>query len=154
MFDLYDSISLEQWLDMFLSDEFPSGPWPDHAAGYWALRDRPNVLVMPFADMKADLPAMVRTVAQTMRVELTAEQHAKVVERSSFAFMKANDHKFAPPRMLFTKGRATMVRSGKTGATDELLSREQQARIDAYCMERLAALGSDLPYEDLFEVVT
>ncbi|MEM7152580.1 MAG: sulfotransferase domain-containing protein [Myxococcota bacterium] len=154
VFDLYDSISLEEWLDIFIADEFPVGPWPEHAAGYWAIRDRPNVLVMPFAQLRADLGGMVRKTAQTMRVRLSDEQHAKVVERCSFEYMRAHESKFAPPRMRFTKGQGTMVRAGKSGATDELLSREQQARIDAHCMERLAALGSDLPYEQLFEVVT
>ncbi len=153
VFDLFDHIPMEEWLDMYLGNQYPIGPWPDHAASYWALRDRPNVLVMPFSEMKKDLPAWVRKVAETMRVELTDEQTAKVVERSSFDYMKANEPKFAPPRMRFTKERATMIRSGKKGGSSELLSREQQARIDAYCIARLEEIGSDLPYEDLFDVV-
>jgi len=153
VFDLFDHISMEEWLDMYLTNQYPVGPWPDHAASYWAIRDRPNVLVMPFAEMKKDLPTWVRKAAQTMRVELNDEQLATIVERSSFAYMKANESKFAPPRMRFIKERGTMMRSGKKGASSELLSREQQARIDAYCIARLEELGSDLPYEDLFDVV-
>ncbi len=153
MFELHDHVPLEFWLQLWLDNQFPAGSWPEHADSYWRLRERDNVLVLPFADMKADLPGSVRRVAELMGVTLTDAQHASVVDRSTFAFMKTWEDKFRPPRFRFIAEPGTMIRNGKTGGSGELLSREQQAQIDRYCMDRLREMGSALPYEDLFDVV-
>lgn len=154
VFNLFDDITLEQWLDLFLSSDFPSGSWSDHTASFWAWRDRPNVHVLRFPEIKKDLPGTVDRVADAMKVSLSASERARVIERCSFSHMRDNEECFAPPYMLFTPKRATMVRSGKAGGSGELLDREQQARIDRYFMSELERVGSDFPYAETFDVVT
>jgi hypothetical protein len=151
VFDLFDDITLEQWLALFLSPRFPGGSWARHAASYWAWRERPNVRVLLFSEMKRDLAGAVRRVAEAMGVSLTDAELARVVERCSFDSMKRNEPRFAPPRMLFTRQHGTMVRAGKVGASGELLTREQQLAIDGHFRSELERLGSDLPYAELFE---
>lgn len=153
VFDLFDAVTLEEWLALFLSPQFPGGSWARHTASWWALRERPNVRVLPFAALKRDLPGAVRSVAAAMRVELDEAELARVAERCSFEHMQQHEDRFAPPRMLFTRSRAKMVRAGKVGGSGELLSRSQQAAIDRYFQAELAALGSDFPYAELFDVV-
>lgn len=153
VFDLFDDITLEQWLELFLTPRFPAGSWAQHTASYWAWRDRPNVRVLLYPEMKRDLAAAVTRVAEAMGVELTPEQHARVVERCSFEHMKANERQFAPPRMRFARTKAQMVRAGKVGGSGELLTRDQQAAIDRHCRAELQRLGSDFPYDEVFEVV-
>lgn len=153
VFDLFDAVTLEEWLALFLSPQFPGGSWARHTASWWALRERPNVRVLPFADLKRDLPGAVRSVAAAMRVELDEAELARVAERCSFEHMQQHEDRFAPPRMLFTRSRAKMVRAGRVGGSGELLSRSQQAAIDRYFQAELAALGSDFPYAELFDVV-
>lgn len=153
VFDLFDAVTLEEWLALFLSPQFPGGSWARHTASWWALRERPNVRVLPFSALKRDLPGAVRSVAAAMRVELGEAELARVVERCSFEHMQQQEARFAPPRMLFTRSRAKMVRAGKVGGSGELLSRSQQAAIDRYFQAELAAMGSDFPYAELFDVV-
>lgn len=153
VFDLFDDATMEEWLALFLSPRFPAGSWARHAASYWAWRDRPNVEVMLFSELKKDLAITVRRVSQTMGVSLTDAEVARVAERCSFGYMKEHESCFAPPKMLFTRQQGTMVRSGKVGGSGELLSREQQAAIDRHVQAELRALGSDFPYAELFEVV-
>lgn len=153
VFDLFDSITLDAWLELFLSPQFPGGSWARHTASWWALRERPNVRVLPFSAIKRDLLGAVRSVAQAMRVELTEAELARVAEQCSFEHMQRNEPKFAPPHMLFTRTRATMVRAGKVGGSGELLSRSQQAAIDRHFQAELRQLGSDFPYAELFDVV-
>lgn len=153
VFDLFDDITVDEWLALFLSPEFPGGSWAQHTASWWALRDRPNVRVLPFADLKRDLPGAVRGVAEAMRVELSDAEVGRVAERCSFEHMQRHEAQFAPPRMLFTRSRATMVRAGRVGGSSELLSRSQQAAIDRYFQAELERLGSSFPYAALFDVV-
>jgi len=146
--------TLETWLELFLTQDFPfnfGSTWAEHAAGYWALRDKPNVLVLFFADMKADLPGTVRQVADVLGVQLTSAQLRAVVERSSFSYMSGIENKFTPiPSGALPWGHGLkMMRAGNSGGSGELLSPEQQQRIEAHFAEEFARLGSDFPYARL-----
>jgi hypothetical protein len=153
VFDLHDDVTLDEWLALFLTPDFPGGSWARHTASWWALRERPNVRVLAFTDLKRDLPGAVRSVAAAMRVELTDAEVARVAARCSFEHMQQHESQFAPPRMRFTRGQGTMVRAGRVGGFRELLSRSQQAAIDRHFQAELASLGSDFPYAEMFEVV-
>ena len=88
--------SLRTWLSIFTSPESLEGGWADHLNSYWEIRDRDNVLFLTFEEMKLDLSEVVSRIAEFMGVELTPDEHAAVVEKSSFHYMKQNGHKFDP----------------------------------------------------------
>ena len=141
------------WLELFLTREFPMNlgtTWAEHTAGYWALKDKSNVLVLSYKKMKADLAGTVNQVSAFLNVDLNEAELASVIERSSFDYMKAIDHKFYPVdnRMLGMNKDFSMIRSGKAGNASETFSLEQQMRIDDYCQHELKKLGSDFPYSD------
>ncbi len=152
---ILEHITPSQWLDLFLSGSFPLDSWASNAAGWWALRDRPNVLLLNFADLKQDLPGQVDRVAAVMGVELTADERGKVLERSSFQWMKAHEAQFSPPPLPGARSvtRPQMLRRGKAGATSEMLNGKQQASIDQHCRQELLDLGCELPYDDWFDPV-
>ena len=109
--------SVATWVDLLCSDVGvplgPVGPWPAHTDGWWRLRERPNILVVTFAEMKADLAGVVRRVAALMDVELDPAQHAAVVEHSSFTWMRAIDERFYPrggPDLPWRSGAGRMMR--------------------------------------------
>ncbi len=148
--------SPDAWFELFLTKEFPmdfGSSWAEHTASYWALRDKPNVGLFSFREMKRDLPTAVQQVADLLGVTLTAAEKASVVERSSFAYMQRIDHKFLPmPKENMPWGKhMKMVREGRQGNSKELLTPEQQQRIDRHCIAELKALGSDFPYEKFFQ---
>lgn len=152
LFGLEGRTTAEAWVDMFLGPDCGGTRWAEHVASWWALRDRANVDVLSFRAMKEDLEGHADRVAKAMGVELTHEERARVLERSSFEYMKNHERKFAPPRMPFAKAGAgpAMIRRGSAGASDELLSADQQAAIDRHCRAELQRLGSDFPYDDWF----
>jgi Sulfotransferase domain len=146
--------SFDAWVDLFLTKRFPlsfGSSWAEHAAGYWALRNEPNVLVVFFRDMKRDLAGAVSRVADVLGVPLTSAESSAVVERSAFSYMSGIEHKFTPiPKGALPWGDGLkMMREGQVGRSGELLSPEQQRRIDAHFAAELAELGSDLPYAAL-----
>ena len=152
---LLDRISPDEWLELFLSQNLPFGTWPEHAASWWPLRDHANVLLFEFGAMKKDLPGHVDRVAAAMGVRLDATERAQVLERAGFAWMKAHESQFAPPP-LPAAGVATrplMIRKGEAGHAGEMLSQEQQARVDRHCRAELLRLGCDLPYDEWFDTV-
>jgi hypothetical protein len=145
----------DEWFELFLTDRFPFNfghTWAEHTASYWALRDKPNVLVLLFQDMKRNLPGAVRAVADTLGVQLSDDELQAVIDRSTFSYMSGIEDKFTPmPKGTLPWGEGLkMMRQGKSGNSTELLSREQQQRIDTHFQAELVRLGSDFPYEQLF----
>jgi hypothetical protein len=146
-------ISVETWFKMFLSEKFLTwGSWAANAAGYWAERHRPNVLVMSFKAMKRDLRAAVRTVAAFLGMDPSDAVVERVCEKSSLEYMKRIDEKFRMWRMIPWVPAGPMVRKGVHGGSAELLSIEQQRQVDAYFIAELKRLGSDLPYAEFCDL--
>jgi hypothetical protein len=147
--------SLDTWYRVFLSGKSPlGGSWAVNAAGYWAQRHRPNVLVLSFKAMKRDLPGTVRKVADFMNVRVPEEVIGEVCAKSSFDYMKRIDEKFRPGRMIPWGPEGSMMRKGTQGGSSELLSPEQQRQIDACFMAELKQLGCDLPYEEFCDLAS
>ncbi len=147
--------SLETWYRIFLTGKSPlGGSWAVNAAGYWAQRHRPNVLVVSFKSMKRDLKGTVRKVADFMNVRVAEEVSDEVCAKSSFEYMKRIDEKFRPGRMIPWGPEAHMLRKGTQGGSSELLSPAQQREIDACFMAELKGLDCDLPYEEFCDVAS
>lgn len=144
-------VTVDDWFELFMEPESLAEEWAIHTAGFWRWRDRPNVIVLSFGELKRQPRRSIERIAATMGVALDHRQLAKVLERASFDYMKAHESRFAPPSPPATGGRRTVtVRSGKTGKSGELLDRAQQAAVDQGCQEVLRRLGSDFPYAEIF----
>jgi len=62
---------------------------------WWAQRDNPNVLLLPYEEMKRDLKGSIQKVAQFVLGEPLGEADlAKVLYLCSFEYMARNDEKF------------------------------------------------------------
>lgn len=143
--------SVQTWVDLYVLPHFILGGWAEHTASYWAIRDRDNVMLLTFHELKLDSERYIHEVANFLDVKLTEDELAMVLEKSSFPYMKAIDAKFAPkmkPPWLSQSG--TLIRSGKSGASSELLSPKQQEMIDNHMQAELQRLGSDFPYAEMF----
>lgn len=147
--------SFQQWVDLFLSENTPFGSWAEHLSGCWDLRHRDNVLFLTYEEMLADVPGAVDRIAALMGVELMADERAAVIERAAFDYMKGIGRKFDPiglnPPWAANRG-GTMVRRGRSGGSDELLSLADRKRIDAYWQAELRRLGCDFPYARAFKL--
>lgn len=95
---------------------------------WWPLRHEKNVLFMHFADMKRDREGSIRKIAQFLDIEPTAEQWPKILEYTSFDWMKRHENKFEAATVgkvpILKTG--AMIRKGEAGSakadgmTDEI----------------------------------
>ncbi|MEM7117156.1 MAG: sulfotransferase domain-containing protein [Chloroflexota bacterium] len=141
-------VPLDAYVEAFLAKGFIYANWADHVASWWRLREYENVLLLSFEAIKEEPERAIRAIAELMGVELSSDQLAKVVHKSSYAYMKANNHKFSPPTPpdYPEQGQITMIREGQSGESARVLSDAQRQAIDQFCADELAALGSDFPY--------
>ncbi len=129
---------MQQCVDRFLS----FGAWYRNVASWWPHRADPNVLLLRYQDISADLAAAIDRIVAFLGWQLTPEGRACTIEHASFAWMKANSDKFtrqskgAPS--VFKDG--AFIRQGKVGGHKAELSREQAAAL-------VARAHADLPPE-------
>ena len=59
-----------------------------HAASFWPYRDLPNVLMVHYADLLADLEAQMRRVAAFTQIEVAEDAWPELVAAARFDAMK------------------------------------------------------------------
>jgi aryl sulfotransferase len=60
----------------------------DLVASYWQRRDRDNLLLVHYADLKNDLEGEIRRIADYLDIGLTDDKFAAVTERCTFEYMR------------------------------------------------------------------
>ncbi|MEM9129660.1 MAG: sulfotransferase domain-containing protein [Pseudomonadota bacterium] len=85
-------IDIETFAQYFLQRDAGRNYW-DHAASWWSVRHRDDVLLLSFETMKQDLTGTVKRVADFVSV---ADESARKIalEQASFEFMKTHEVKF------------------------------------------------------------
>lgn len=119
--------TFEQHVDQWLA----FAAWYRNVKSWWPYHDDPKVLWLRYQDMKKDLPSIIDQITAFLQWDITPEQKARVIEYSSFDWMKAHDEKFSSQggdgRPVFKPGK--FVRKGKVGSYRDLMTAEQEQRI-------------------------
>lgn len=126
------------WLDQ---DGHPFWPFWENVRSWWALRGEPNVHIVHFADLKADLPGEARKLAAFLEIEVPQEAWPKILDHCSFAFMKANAERIAPlGGAIFEGGGDSFIHKGVNGRWRDVL---KPADVAAYEARAKAELGPE-----------
>lgn len=145
------SISLDDFSDYYLDDREGADYWT-HAMSWWGQRLNPDVLLLTFEDMKADLPGTVAQIADFMGIPADSTARDVATRQASFAFMKAHPTKFDDHLLRQARdvacglppgGAATKVDKGVTGRGATEVSADIRARFDERWAETM---------DDAFEV--
>ena len=131
----------DYYRDWLANDGQPFWAFWENIRTWWAIRNLPNVLLVHFADLKADLPGGIARIADFLDVKLDAASMARVVEHCGFAYMKAHAGEMAPLGGIFWDGGAdSFIHKGTNGRWRDTLT---AADIVAYEARALAELGPD-----------
>ncbi len=123
------------------NDGAPYWSFWENIATWWALRERPNVKLVHFANLKADLPGQMREIADFLEIDIPEAKWPMVIEHCTFEWMKANSARTAPGGGMFWEGGGdTFIHKGVNGRWKDVLSAEESA---AYEREAVARLGAD-----------
>lgn len=127
-----------EWLER---DGHPFWPFWENVRGWWAVRDLPNVMLVHFARLKADLPGEIRRIAGFLDIPVRDDAWDAIVDHCGFDYMKANAVKSVPLGGIFWDGGAeTFVNKGTNGRWRNVLTEQDVADYEA---RALAELGPD-----------
>lgn len=114
---------VEQWLGF--------AAWYRNVKSWWPYHEQPKILWLRYQDMRSDLPAALDKIIDFLQWNVSAEEKTKVIELSSFAWMKAHDEKFSNQgsgkKPVFKPGK--FIRQGKVGSYHELMTAAQEKKI-------------------------
>jgi aryl sulfotransferase len=115
-------------------DSLPGLMW--HLSDAWARRGEPNVLLMHYDDLCADLGGQMRRLARHLRIAVPEDAWPALVAAATFEGMRGRADLLVPTPGLF-KSPAAFFRRGSSGAGREILTAEELVRYD----ERAAQLA-------------
>ncbi len=131
----------QYFLDWLERDGHPFWPFWENVRSWWAVRHLPNVLMLHYAELKADLPGQMRRIADFLDIKIDAARFPTMLERCSFDWMKENATASVPLGGAPWEGGAkTFVHRGTNGRWRDALTAEDCARYEA---KALAELGED-----------
>ena len=67
-----------------------------HLSSFWAVRDKPNVVMLHYADLKADLEGQMSALAARLSIEIPERLWPELVKAATFEEMRANADQTAP----------------------------------------------------------
>ncbi|MFI4935964.1 MAG: sulfotransferase domain-containing protein [Caulobacterales bacterium] len=126
------------WLD---NDGYPFWSLWENVSTWWAARDLPNVRLVHFNALKADLAGEMRQIADFLEVDIPASQWPGLVEHCTFDYMKAHAEQVAPlDGAIFDGGGQSFINKGVNGRWQGVLTAEEIADYEA---RALAELGPE-----------
>ncbi len=103
----------------------------NHGESFWAHRDEPNVILLHYSDMKADLEGQMRRVAAALKIEVAESKWPELVAAASFESMKKAADTLAPDtNYKMWKDNSRFFHKGTTGQWRDLLSPESLSFFD------------------------
>ncbi|MGZ8361034.1 MAG: sulfotransferase domain-containing protein [Allosphingosinicella sp.] len=124
--------------DWLARDGHPFWPFWENIRSWWEIRHLPNVMLLHFADLKADMPRQIRRIADFLEIEIDEARWPDIVDHCSFDYMKRHAELAAPLGGLFWEGGArTFINQGTNGRWRDLLSDAECARYEAIAREEL-----------------
>lgn len=119
------------FLDWLRNDAWPNWPFWSHVQGWFDARRLPNVKLLHFNDLKADLEGQVRGIADFLEIPVDPAKMPAILEHCSIDYMR-NDPTSAPQtERTFRNGNATFFNKGTNGRWRDLLTADDLAYYQA-----------------------
>jgi aryl sulfotransferase len=109
-------------------DSLPGVIW--HLSDAWARRGEPNVVLVHYDDLSADLEGEMRRLAASLEIAVPERRWPELVLGATFEHMKAHADVVIPDPAGVMKSSAAFFRRGASGAGRELLTEHELAHYD------------------------
>jgi len=111
----------------------------NHLSSFWKARDKANVVMLHYDDLKADLEGQMRALAARLSIEIPDELWPALVKAATFDEMRANADKTAPGvTESIWQDNKQFFRSGSSGQWRRVMDEGDFERYDARVRELAA----------------
>lgn len=155
--------SFEDFVQYFLDDDLPYGPYWYHLKEAWEKRNHPHLHILFYEDLKANLLEELKRLDVFLETHLTEEQLKAIGQHAAFDSMKerwealekemsrdvpkgAEVSESARLREEYVKKEGGFFRKGEVGDWKTKLASELNAKIDRWTRDHLSNLGINFKY--------
>lgn len=134
---------------VFLKGGYADCNWFEHVHGWHRNPKKLDILYLKYEDMKKDLPGVIRRVIKFCGFDVDEARFRRVVERSSFAFMKQHEEKFDPSgEIILQRGinPGQFLRKGEVGGWQNYFKEAQLEECGKLYRQWIPG-EANLPYE-------
>lgn len=124
------------WLENDNKESFHELSFWDHVQGWWDQRQRPNLLLLHYANLIADLTGEMRRLAAFLKIPIDEARLPLQVERCGIDYMR-NKARGTHLDVPFKEGSTSFFHKGTNGRWRDVLSPEESARCDEVAAQRL-----------------
>ena len=138
----------DQFFEEFIrSEELVTGCPVDYNIGWWKNKDKDNVFIITYEEMKANLRGSVEKVAKFLEKELTSEQFDRLEEAVSFKTMQENPSTNYQDYASIDQTRGKFIRKGIVGDWQNHFSTEQNDYMDGV-LKKLEGTGLSFKFTE------
>lgn len=129
---------LREWLHSWIGweadpredlDSLPGVLW--HYRDAWTRRTEPNVVLVHYDDLSADLSGQMRRIAERLAISVPERIWPQLVEAATFTRMRSRADQLVPDPSGVLRDRRAFFRQGVSGAGRDLLTPAELARYRA-----------------------
>ncbi|HEX7109408.1 MAG TPA: sulfotransferase domain-containing protein [Aestuariivirga sp.] len=125
----------------FSENGYPTVSLWENVRSWWMCRELPNVKLVHFNDLKADLAGSIRSIAAFLEIRINERAFPRIVEHCTFDYMKAHAELVTPSTGNMWRGGAkTFINKGSNNRWLDTLS---AAETTAYEAKAVAELGPE-----------
>lgn len=119
-----------EWLDS--GTTYPNWPFWDHMQGWFDARKLPNLLLLHYADLRADLAGGIRRIAEFLQIPIDPLRFDAILEHCSMDYMRQKADADAPHfKAVFKDGAHSFFYKGTNGRWRDVLTAEDNVRYQA-----------------------
>jgi len=124
------------WLEQ---DGYPFWSFWDNVRSWWDIRSLPNLLLLHYSQLKADLPGEIRRIAAFLDIPVDESRFPVIVEHCQFDYMKANAARVTGELVekVFNGGAKSFVNKGTNGRWQSVLTKDDCARYETVARQKL-----------------
>ena len=123
--------------DFLDRDGWPVFPFWSNVQSWWDIRHLPNVTLLHFNDLRADLAGSIREIADFLEIEVSPATLEKIVAHCDLQWMKQAAKSFERLDVLFEGGGANFINKGTNGRWKDVLSPDDIAKCDEVAARNL-----------------
>jgi hypothetical protein len=125
---------LLSWIDRDVDpreemDSLPGVLW--HLSDAWGRRGEPNVVLVHYDDLSADLDGQMRRLATLLEITVPEDAWPRLVEAATFEHMRARADRLVPAAQGVLKDPTAFFRQGRSGSGAKLLNDQELAHYHA-----------------------
>lgn len=107
--------------------------------GWWEIRHLPNVHFVHYANLKSDLPAEMRRIANFLEIPIDETRFSHMIKHCSLEHMKERAAEQEFLELMFEGGGRSFVNKGTNGRWRDVLTREDIAKCDEIADSQLSS---------------